>query len=132
MFDEQEPALPVLLGSVANAPYSMRLSRQSGRSTSPDRILFVSFAKNAVLFCVVVVVGVPAARAVGRGATYVETAPGGQVPVHCPGQMLLWSPGLGGLSGAVLVPIDLDLIAHLSSLLDFVRNTSLYENFTAL
>ena len=54
-----------LLGVVALAPYSLRLIEQSGQSLeiSPSRLLLVSLAQNAVLFAVVIALGLLAARA---------------------------------------------------------------------
>jgi hypothetical protein len=45
--------------------------------------------------------------------------------------MLMWSLGLGGLRGALLLAIDLVLVADVPSLVDLARTTSLWENFTA-
>jgi hypothetical protein len=120
-----------LLGAIAIAPYSMRLIEQSGRAISPSRFLLLSLAQNAVLFCVVIALGLLAARAVGLGAPYAEAALGGPAPDHSPGEMLVWSLGLGGVGGALLLTIDLVLIRHLPALLALARKTSLWENFTA-
>jgi Type II CAAX prenyl endopeptidase Rce1-like len=45
--------------------------------------------------------------------------------------MLMWSIGLGGAGGALLLTIDLALLPRLPALLDLTRKTSLWENFTA-
>jgi hypothetical protein len=63
-----------LLGALAIAPYSLRLIEQSGRPISPSRFLLLSLAQNAVLFCVVIALGLLAARAVRLGTPYVEAA----------------------------------------------------------
>jgi hypothetical protein len=120
-----------LLGAIAIAPYGLRLIKQSGRSISPSRFLLLSFAQNAVLFCVVIALGLLAARAVGLGAPYVEAALGGPAPDHSPSEMLVRSLGLGVAGGALLLTIDLVLIPHLPALLALARKTSLWENFTA-
>ena len=57
-----------LLGSVAIAPYSMRLIRLPGRSVSAGRFVMTSLAPNAALFCAVIAVGLAVARATGLGA----------------------------------------------------------------
>ena len=106
-----------LLGAIAIAPYSLRLIEQSGRSISPSRFLLLSFAQNAVLFCVVIALGLLAARAVGLGAPYVEAALGGPAPDHSPSEMLVRSLGLGVAGGALLLTIDLVLIPHLPATL---------------
>ena len=100
-------------------------------SNSPSRFLLLSFAQNAVLFCVVLALGLLAARAVGLGAPYLEAALGGPAPDRSPGEMLVWSLGLGGVGGALLLTIDLILIPHLPALLALARKTSLWENLTA-
>jgi hypothetical protein len=71
-----------LLGAVAVAPYSLRILEQAGRPISPGRFLVLSLAQNAVLFAVVVALGLAAARAVGLGAPYLEAALGGRAPDH--------------------------------------------------
>ena len=120
-----------LLGAVAIAPYSLRLIEQSGRPISPGRFLLLSLAQNAVLFCVVIALGLLIARAVGLGAPYLEAALGGRAPDHSRGEMLVRSLWLGGAGGALLLTIDLVLIRHLPALLTLARRTSLWENFTA-
>jgi Type II CAAX prenyl endopeptidase Rce1-like len=120
-----------LLGAVAVAPYSLRLIEQSGRMISASRFLLLSLAQNAVVFCVVIVLGLLAARAVGLGAPYVNAVLGGPAPDHSLGEMLGWSLGLGGAGGALLLMIDLVLIPHFPALLALARKTSLWENFAA-
>jgi hypothetical protein len=120
-----------LLGAVAIAPYSLRLIEHSGRPISPSRFLLLSLAQNAALFGVVIALGLLVARAVGFGAPYVEAALGGRPPDNSIGEMLVWSLGLGGAGGALLLTIDLILIPHLPALLTLARKTSLWENFTA-
>ncbi|MBV8747955.1 MAG: CPBP family intramembrane metalloprotease, partial [Xanthobacteraceae bacterium] len=102
-----------------------------GRPISPSRFLLLSLAQNAVLFCIVIALGLLAARAVGLGAPYVEAALGGPAPERSAGEMLVWSLGLGGAGGALLLAIDLVLIPHLPALLALARKTSLWENVTA-
>ena len=122
-----------LLGAGAIAPYSLRLVEQSGRplAISPRRLLVLSLAQNAVLFAAIVFAGLLAAHAVGLGAPYVESALGGRAPHHPAGEMLVWSIGLGALSGAVLLALDLLCLPRLPALLELARKTSLWENFTA-
>ena len=120
-----------LLGAVAVAPYSLRLIEYSGRTISPSRFLLLMLMQNAVLFCVVIALGLLVARAVGLGAPYIEAALGGRAPQYSPREMLVWSLWLGGAGGALLLTIDLVLVAHLPALLALARKTSLWENFTA-
>lgn len=120
-----------LLGAVAVAPYSLRLIEQSGRSISAGRFVLFVLAQNAVLFCVVIALGLLVARAVGLGAPYIDAALGGPAPGHSPREMLVWSLWLGGAGGAFLLAIDLALIPQLPALLALARKTSLWENFTA-
>ena len=120
-----------LFGAVAVLPYSLRLIEQSGLSISPSRFLLLSLAQNAVLFAVVVALGLLAARAVGLGAPYLEAALGGRAPDHPVKDMLMWSIGLGAAGGLFLLAFDLFLIPRLPALLDLARKTSLWENFTA-
>jgi hypothetical protein len=120
-----------LFGGLAIVPYGLRLIEQSGRSISPSRFLLLSLAQNAVLFAVVIALGLLAAHAVGLGAPYVEAALGGRSPGYPAGEMLMWSIGLGGAGGALLLAMDLVLIQRLPALLDLTRKTSLWENFTA-
>jgi Type II CAAX prenyl endopeptidase Rce1-like len=122
-----------LLGAVAIASYGLRLIAQSGRALeiSPRRLLLLSLAQNAALFAIIVALGLLAARAVGLGAPYVGAALGGADPEHSLGEMLMWSIGLGGAGGALLLTIDLALLPRLPALLDLTRKTSLWENFTA-
>jgi hypothetical protein len=91
-----------LLGAGAVLPYSLRLLEQSGRSISPRRFLLLSLAQNAVLFAVVVALGLVAARAVGLGAPYLEAALGGRAPARPVQDMLMWSIGLGAAGGLFL------------------------------
>jgi hypothetical protein len=93
--------------------------------------VLLSLAQNALLFCVVIPLGLLVARAVGLGAPYVEAAFGGPAPDHPSGEMLVWSFWLGGAGGAFLVTIDLVLIPRFPALLALARKTSLWENFAA-
>lgn len=120
-----------LLGAVAIVPYSLRLIEQSGRSISASRFLLLSLAQNALLFSIVIPLGLLVARAVGLGAPYIEAALGGRASDHSPGGMLVWSFWLGGAGGALLLTIDLLLIPRFPALLALTRKTSLWENFTA-
>ena len=122
-----------LLGVVALAPYSLRLIEQSGRSLeiSPSRLLLVSLAQNAVLFAVVIALGLLAARAAGLGAPYIDAVLGGRTPDHPVREMLVWSIGLGAAAGLFMLALDLFLIPLLPALLALARKTSLWENFTA-
>jgi hypothetical protein len=112
-----------LLGAVAIASYGLRLIAQSGRALeiSPRRLLLLSLAQNAALFAIIVALGLLAARAVGLGAPYVGAALGGADPEHSLGEMLMWSIGLGGAGGALLLTIDLALLPRLPALLDLTR-----------
>jgi hypothetical protein len=112
-----------LLGAVAIAPYGLRLIKQSARSISASRFLLLSLAQNALLFCVVIPLGLLVARAVGLGAPYVEAAFGVPAPDHPPGEMLVWSFWLGGAGGALLATIDLVLIPRFPALLALARKT---------
>src|SRR4051812_30325774 len=64
-----------LLGAVAILPYTLRLLRASGGASkvSPKTLAIAGVAQNAVLFSVVVLVGLLASRAVGLGAPYVAS-----------------------------------------------------------
>jgi hypothetical protein len=120
-----------LLGAVAIAPYSLRLIEQSGRPISASRFLLLSLAQNALLFCVVIPLGLLVAHAVGLGAPYVEAALGGRAPDHSLAEMLVWSFWLGGVGGALLLTTDLVLLPRFPTLLALACKTSLWENFTA-
>lgn len=109
----------------------LRLIEQSGRSIPLRRFLLLSLAQNAVLFCIVIALGLLAARTVGLGAPYIGAAFAGPAPRHPPGEMLMWSLGFGGAGGALLLMIDSVLIPHVPALLALARKTSLWENFTA-
>src|SRR5262249_41474352 len=70
-----------LIGGIAIVPYSMRLVTLARRSSIPlSKLLLGSFVQNAVLFAVVVAIGLRAAHAVGLRAPYIEAAIEGQVP----------------------------------------------------
>jgi hypothetical protein len=122
-----------LLGAVAIAPYSLRLIQQSGRtiSISPRKLLLLSVLQNAVVFAVVIALGLAASRAIGRGAPYVEAALGGPPPEHPLHTMLMWSVGLGVAGGALLLVLDLPLLPRVPALLELSRKTSLWENASA-
>jgi hypothetical protein len=97
----------------------------------PSRLLLVSLAQNAVLFAVVIALGLLAARAAGLGAPYIDAVLGGRTPDHPVREVLVWSIGLGAAAGLFMLALDLFLIPLLPALLALARKTSLWENFTA-
>jgi hypothetical protein len=67
-----------LFGALALTPYVLRLVLASGKPSkaSPRILLIAGFVQNAVLFAVVIFVGLVASHAVGLGAPYVARARG--------------------------------------------------------
>jgi hypothetical protein len=122
-----------LLGSAALIPYVARLIRASGKplKLSPSVLLLLSFVQNALLFAVVVAMGVFAAHAVGRGAPFVVDLLAGRFPAQQAARVLSLAVGLGGLAGLFLLAADLALLPRLPAFLDLARKTSLLENFLA-
>jgi branched-subunit amino acid transport protein len=121
-----------LIGGMAIVPYSKRLVTLARRSSVPlSKLLLRSFVQNAVLFAVVVAIGLRAAHAVGLGAPYIEAAIEGQVLSDGASRMLQVAIGLGLISGLCLMLMDVILFPRLpSSLHDLARQATIWENFT--
>ena len=122
-----------LIGGIAIVPYSMRLVTLARRSSIPlSKLLLGSFVQNAVLFAVVVAIGLRAAHAVGLRAPYIEAAIEGQVPSDDASRMLQVAIGLGLISGLYLMLMDVILFPRLpASFHDLARQATIWENFTA-
>jgi hypothetical protein len=122
-----------LVGAACLIPYTLRLVRSSqrARKVSPTTLAVAGFAQNAVLFGVVVFVGLTAAHAIGFGAPYVAHLVGGNQPTQPWASTLLLAGATGAAGGFFLTVVDLVLLPRLPALLNLARKTSLGENFLA-
>jgi len=105
----------------------------SGRPGGPPplTVALLGFVQNAVLFAIVVAIGLLVAQRVGLGAPFVTSALGGPTPNRPLGTMLRSSIVIGVSAGAIMIALDLVLLPRFPALLDLARKTSLGENFTA-
>jgi hypothetical protein len=122
-----------VIGSIAIVPYSMRLVTVAGRYSVPlSKLLLGSLVQKAVLFAVVVAIGLRAAHAVGLRAPYIEAAIEGRVPSDDASRVLQVAIGLGLISGLFLMLLDVMLFPRLPvSFQNLARQTTIWENFTA-
>jgi Type II CAAX prenyl endopeptidase Rce1-like len=125
-----------LAGATCVLPYGLRLLRSSGSRQPPTMsfhvMLLLSSLQTAILFAVVVCLGLLAAHAIRLGAPYIEAALGGTgspVPVE---RMLKVAMPLGAAMGVLLFMADLLFLPYWpEALLDFARKASPLESFLA-
>lgn len=122
-----------LAGAVALVPYTLRLVRASPRQpkVSARTIALASLAQNAVLFAIVVFVGLAASHAVGLGGPDVASFVGGRPVARELEGTLALAGAAGAGAGLFLTAADLVLLPRLPALLDLARKSSLWENFAA-
>jgi hypothetical protein len=119
-----------LLGSAAVLPYGLRLAQNRPLRFSLPTLVLLSMMQNAVIFGVVVLLGLAAAHAIGSGAPYVEAVLGGTYPPS--GIGLAVAAAWGFVAGAALLIADLFFIPYWPKpLLDTAKKTTVLENFLA-
>jgi hypothetical protein len=122
-----------LAGALALIPYTLRLVRASSRpmKVSPRTVVLASLAQNALLFAIVVFVGLAVSHAVGLGAPYVASFVGCHPPPRPLGPVMSVATVIGAGAGLFLTVADLVLLPRLPALLDLARKSSLWESFSA-
>lgn len=125
-----------LLGSLAVLPYSLRLLKESSQSKplkmSLPKLALLSFLQAAVIFAIVVGVGLLASHAIGLGAPYLESAIAGNGISSGILTMLPMAVALGIFAGLALFLLDLFFLPRLpKTLLDSALKTTAGENFLA-
>src|SRR5215469_5729534 len=124
-----------LLGGLAIIPYCVRLLTSSQHNPLKFRLpmlLLLSFFQTAILSALAIGVGLWAAHAIGLGALYIESGLASTGSKQAVVQMLLPAIGLGVLSGAVLLLLDLFFLRYWPpKLVHFAEKTTLWENFLA-
>lgn len=123
-----------LFGGIALIPYSLRLLKASGSAKrsrlSVANLLILSFLQTAIVFAIVIGLGLLVSRAIGLGA--IEAAVMGGEPGRGVVSMLLPAVGLGILGGFVLLLTDILWRQRLPpALLDAARQSTLWENIGA-
>lgn len=114
--------LASIIGSIAILPYGMRLASEvtKKKPTKLPRwaLLLISILQNAVLFAVIIAIGLLAAHQVGLNPTMI-----GHLPIS-----VLW----GIIAGGILMILDLWFLPHLpEKLLTTALKTTQWENFSA-
>jgi len=122
-----------LAGAACLTPYVLRLIKSSNRplKVSPAVAAAAGFAQNAVLFALVVFVGLLAAHAVGLGAPYVAALSGGAAPARPFASAMTMGAARGAAAGLFLTGADLVLLPRMPKLLELARRSTLLENFSA-
>jgi len=112
-----------LAGAACLTPYVLRLIRSSTRPAkmSPAVAAAAGFAQNAVLFALVVFVGLLAAHAVGLTAPYVTQLAGGATPDRPLAQAMTVGLGGGVAAGLFLTLADVALLPRMPKLLELAR-----------
>jgi hypothetical protein len=122
-----------LFGAVAIVPFSLRMLKSSpaAAKVSPTVAALAGLAQNAVLFAVVVAVGLVASRAVGVCGTYVAAWVGDAPPSRSFVQAMGLAAGTGAAAGLFLTGADLMMLPRLPAMLELARRSTLWENFSA-
>lgn len=123
-----------LFGSLAIMPYSLRLLKGSGKplKMSISKLLLLSFVQNAVLFVLVISLGLLAARATGLGAPYVEALLAGTSKSQTLTLMLAVAVAFGLVAGIFLLLADLLFLPYWPEpLVLTARKTTAWENLSA-
>lgn len=127
--------LAAICGSIAILPYSLRLLKESPRKKPIkmpiEALLALSVLQNAILFSVLIGIGLTAAHQVGLGAPLIEAIIAGKGFTQAVSALLLPFV-LGIFGGATLLLIDLRFLPHFpEKLITTVKNTTQWENFTS-
>ncbi|MFZ2804718.1 MAG: CPBP family glutamic-type intramembrane protease [Patescibacteria group bacterium] len=115
-------------------PYSLRLLKGSGKplKMSVPMLFLLSLVQTAVLFAIVIGVGLLAAHAIGLGAPYLEAALAGTGSVASFIGMLEAAIPFGIAAGAILLIADLFFLPYWpKQLVETTQKTTLWENFLA-
>lgn len=125
-----------VFGSIAILPYSLRLLKGSEK-IKPLRlplwaILLLSILQNAILFAVVICLGLLASHQLKHGAPIIEAVYLGTVSNQLLGEVLLPAFMLGILAGIALFLADLIFLPYFpDTLLKTTLKTTQWENFLA-
>lgn len=125
-----------IFGSIAILPYGLRLAKESTKKKPiklPQHILlFLSVLQNAVIFAIVIGIGLIAQHQIGLFNPFLQSIISGnglnlEVVNH-----FIIALFLGIAAGGVLLVADLLFLPHLpKKLLDTALETTQFENFTA-
>ena len=125
-----------LAGGLAILPYGLRLLKSSSQGKplkmSVPKLVLLSFLQTAVLFAIIVGVGLFVAHAIGLGAPYLEAALLGNGSMHSAASLIEIAFPVGILAGAILLFADLLFLPYWPEpLVDTAQKTTLSENFFA-
>jgi len=128
--------IAAILGSIAILPYGLRLAKESQKNKKKKLplwlLLLLSIVQNAVLFAVVIGIGLVVARQFGLGAPLLDAIITGKVLSPTMLSHLYLAVILGIIGGSFLLILDLLFLPYLpKKLLDTALKTTQLENFTA-
>jgi len=122
--------IATLLGSAAVLPYGLRMAASKPLKFSKPTLYLLSIAQGAVLFAVVIGLGLLAAHAVGFGAPYIEAMLSGATAPDPIG--LFTALVLGAIAGGILLIADLSFLPYWpEALRGMALKTTTLENFLA-
>jgi hypothetical protein len=127
--------LAAIVGGLAILPYSFELVKLAGQSKalkmSKPKLILLSLLQTAVLFAIVIAVGLLTAHAIGIGAPYFEARLAHTlIPTLTP--MLSEALILGVVGGLFLFLFDYLFLSYLPKILvDTTRTTTIWQNLAA-
>ena len=128
--------LAAILGSVAIIPYSLRLLKESKKSTRLKlprmMLILLSILQNGILFAIAIGIGLVLSHQMGRGAPLIEAISTGKWLDRTLITNLIVASVLGILGGSFLLSVDLLFLPYFpKKLLDTALKTTYWENLTA-
>jgi hypothetical protein len=135
-FDFSILLLAAIFGSIAIIPYSLRLLKESKKSTRlkmPRMVLILlSVIQNGILFSIAIAIGLILSHQIGHGAPLIEAISAGSGLNQALAINLIIASILGILGGSFLLIVDLLFLPYFpKKLLDTVLKTTYWENLTA-
>lgn len=125
-----------ILGSIAILPYDLHLAKERTKKKptklSQHTLLFLSVLQNAVLFAIVIGMGLIAEHQIGLLNPFLQSTISGNGVNQTVVEHFMIALFLGIVAGSILLIADLLFLPHLpKKLLDTALKTSQLENFTA-